>query len=172
MLGLFYPTALANLFRGSTLDPDLPAPKPVPSPQPLTYERAEPAVTYARHSFKPKSLEQHREEFRTAFQTVLTRVESELRSHPHEQPNQIMVIPGVPARLKGSSRKTSTPVGVLRDFRHGPTDMVQFTRTINGVEKIVSVPLERLDQAQAKLVAHIARLAPTPVAEPLPIAAE
>lgn len=170
-----YPSALANLFRGSTMDPDLPPTPPEPAPEPTTvrYERAEPAQVYRPHSHAPKSLEQHRAEFRTAFQTVLIRVESELRAHPHEQPNQIMVIPGRPARFKGSSRKNSAAVSVLRDFRHGPTDMVEFRRTINGEEKIVSVPLERLDEAQRKLTAHIAKLAPSVVeSEPLSVAAE
>lgn len=178
MFGLpLYPAALAKMFQGSTLDPDLP--QSTPSPAAIDYERARPAVAYRPHSYAPKGLERHQAEFRKAFQSLLIKVESELRAHAQSLPSPTVMIPGNSARVKGSSRKSSTPVAVLR---YGRTDMIQVHRRAkdeNGQfrdDQIVLVHLDRLDEAQARLAQQVARLTPPPVEEPeqvpTPVAAE
>jgi hypothetical protein len=174
-----YPAALANLFKGSTLDPDLAQSQPVSVPSTVSYKRADPAVAYRPHSYTPKGLERHQAEFRKAFQSLLTQVESELRAHAQSLPSPTVMIPGNAARVKGSSRKASTPVAVLR---YGRTDMIQVLRRAKGEDgqfrdgQTVLIHLDRLDEAQARLAQQVARLTPPPVEEPeqvpIPVAAE
>lgn len=125
--------------------------------QVIDYKRAEVPARYSPHQFKPKSLDQHRDEVMMTFQAKQESIAAEARAIFQKlQEPATTILPGRPFRAKGVRKRHGEAVTVLLYRRHEETR------------------LEQIDHTQVRLGEQIDRLGkfqtePVPVRKPVPI---